>query len=91
MKNLIFFQKKCIFFPKNLKFFPKLSNSCMFGKKKPLQSGELERKNNIKIMKKYVSLFDGHPSIERGKFVKLLFGILFGAALEPESLWQFDM
>ena len=79
------------FFPNNLKFFPKLSKYCGFGKKKPLQSGELERKNNIKNMKKDVSLFDGHPSIERGKFFKLLFGILYGAALEPEGIRQFDV
>lgn len=68
MKNLIFFQKKCIFFLQAQKNLP--------------NSGELERKNNIKIMKKTCFLFHGHPSIERGQFVKLLFGIRFGAALQ---------
>ena len=91
MKNLIFFQKKCIFFQKTWKSFQNLQILSGLERKNLSNSGELERKNNIKIMKKDVSLFDGHPSIERGKFVKLLFGILFGAALEPESLCQFDM
>ena len=76
MKNLIFFSKKVHFFSS--------------GTKKPPQLGRIGEEKQYKDYEKNV-LFDGYPPIERGQFVKLLFGILFGATLEPEGFRQFDM
>lgn len=79
------------FFPKNLKIFPKLADSLRIGKKKTSATWAFAEEKQYKEYEKRRVLFDGHPSIERGKFFKLLFGILYGAALEPEGIRQFDV
>lgn len=79
------------FFSKKLEILSKTIQLLLVWKEKTSPIGRIGEEKQYKDYEKDVSLFDGHPSIERGKFFKLLFGILYGAALEPESLWQFDV
>lgn len=79
-----------IFF-KKLAILSKTIQFLQVWKEKPLQLSRIGEEKQYKDYEKDVFLLYGHPSIERGQFVKLLFGILFGAALEPEGFRQFDM